>query len=309
MNILPIALTAAGAIPNIIGGIMSAVLAGKKLSGGRLRRHHKKAKRHHMKKGKGLARMKRRGGKVKRHHYKKKHVKRGSHKVGYPKGMGKMKRRYKMKGRGVVADTLGNIPLIGALLGPLAKAFGGKLKRMPKRNRKAAIRALIHRLRGKGLSPMYIRRPYVSSGCGLPSMGMIHSPHIGGRHGNQHRMSSTIRAILRRGGYGLSPMYIRRPYTGGRLAPAGINFKSPGSYLTPQLATAALIKKYPNMTMTGGTGLLYPAGGLVHRKGHLRKIKGRKQKVRVKPTVVGHGLLAPAGGYMPYGGHYGVYRR
>lgn len=309
MNILPLAITAAGAIPSLIGGIMNSIIAGKKLSGGRLRRKRyvKKHKRGRklFKEGKGLVHVRRRGGAIKkrpkRKHYKKK------------KG-GRIRKTYKMKGRGVVADTLGSVPLLGMVLGPLAKAFGGKLARIPKRNRKAALRALLYRLRGKGLSPMYIRRPYVSSGCGL------------------------------------SPMYIRRPYTGGRLGPLGST--TSGSYLTPSLANAALNSMFPGrrtipyrpvrpppsgpkiMPVTPyvpplgslnpvspyippstalipytGKGLLKPAGGLIHRKGHLRKIKGKAHKIRVKPALVhGRGLLSPAGGYMPYRGHYGVYR-
>lgn len=300
MNILPLAITAAGAIPSLIGGIMNSIIAGKKLSGGRLRRKRyvKKHKRGRklFKEGKGLVHMRRRGGAIKKHpkrkHYKKK------------KG-GRIRKTYKMKGRGVVADTLGSVPLLGMVLGPLAKAFGGKLARMPKRNRKAALRALLYRLRGKGLSPMYIRRPYVSSGCGL------------------------------------SPMYIRRPYTGGRLGPLGSEYKTASkSYLTPSLAQFALSNtpriatsspligpknkqsfalipsvvppppvSWGTSSILTGKGLLRPAGGLIHRKGHLRKIKGKAHKIRVKPALVhGRGLLSPAGGYMPYRGHYGVYR-
>lgn len=282
MNLLPVAITAAGAIPSIIGGIMNAVLAGKKLTGGRLHR-----KRLH-KKGKGLV---------------------NNHK--------RRQRRHKRKGKGVVADTLGSVPLLGAILGPLAKVFGGKLKRMPKKHRRAAVMALARKLHGKGLSPMYIRRPYVSSGCGL------------------------------------SPMYIRRPYSGGRLAPIGADKGLQNTYLTPSMANFALgMPPYvPPLKITAAktiakprTGYhlrpdvsildntlpqaassmypetivrkLMPIGGEIYRKGHLRKIKGRKQKIRVKPAVIGRGLLypagrgllAPAGGYIPYGGNYGVYR-
>ena len=285
MNLLPMAITAAGAIPSIIGGIMNAVLAGKKLSGGRLR--HKRLRK---RKGKGLIHKKRIHRKGKRN----------------------------VKGKGVVADTLGSVPLLGALLGPLARAFGGKLKKMPKKHRRAAIVAMMRKLHGRGLSPMYIRRPYVSSGCGL------------------------------------SPMYIRRPYAGGRLTPLGAS--QAGAYLTPTMAQHAVSTMFPGtfphyrfsefphsnfnlptpapsvfkpsiqesnlvpfigpmnkppMVVGPGTqgiaSISASKGGMVHRKGHLRKIKGRKQKVRVRPALVGRGLLAPAGGYIPYKGHYGVY--
>ncbi len=323
MNILPLAITAAGAVPSIIGGIMNAVLAGKKLSGGRLRRRKHVVKK---RKGKGLARMRRRGGAVRRRP-KRKHVRR-------QKG-GRLHRRKRARGRGVIADTLGSVPLLGALLGPLAKAFGGKLKRMPTKNRRALMFALARRLRGKGLSPMYIRRPYVSSGCGLSPM-YIRRPYVSSGCGLR-------RAGSRRPGYHLARRH------GGRLAPIGGEYKIANkSYLTPTLARQALASMFPasspplpmtraippllappaspplpiythkspalNMDLIhNGTplsfpgGLLRPAGGATYRKGHLRKVKGKGHKIRVKPTMVGRGLLAPAGGYIPYHGRYGVY--
>lgn len=255
---------------------MNAILSGKKLSGGKLRRQRQQ----HRKKGKGLVRMRRTGGKV----YRKRHIRKARKGRG-----GRIKKTYKYKGKGVVADTLGSIPLLGALLGPLAKAFGGKLKKMPRKHRRAAIMAIMRKLAGKGLSPMYLRRPYVSSGCGL------------------------------------SPMYLRRPYTGGRLAPIGAPASS-STYMTPTLALNALNNMFPGMrtlpyhpsvpgpkpaqiaSYPTGVGLLRPAGGAVYRRGHLRKIKGKAHRIRVKPAM-GRGLLSPAGGYIPYKGHYGVYRR
>jgi hypothetical protein len=314
MQFLPMALTGAAAIPSLIGGIMSAITAGKNLTGGRLRR------RQHKRKGRGLVR--RRGGKHVKYHRKK----------GKGLANARMKRIYKMKGSGVVADTLGSIPLLGMLLGPMAKAFGGRLKHKRKRvhkkrggrvrgglNRRKVIMALVKRLRGRGLSPMYIRRPYVSSGCGLSPM-YIRRPYVSS-------------------GCGLSPMYIRRPYVSsgaGLLAPIGA--KMAHSYLTPSLAAykfppspkytpppMSLIPYVPMPShnvgslgttpasvgmidsyargMQSGQGLLRPAGGYM-RKGHLRKIKGKAHRVRVKPAVVGHGLLSPAGGYVPYHGYY-----
>lgn len=84
------------------------------------------------------------------------------------------------QGKGVIADTLGSVPLLGALLGPIAKALGGKVR--------------------KGYKKPIKRR------------------YKGGRHGNLHRMSTTINRVLsggrikrvtkaRRGGYVYQPTW------------------------------------------------------------------------------------------------------
>ena len=47
-------------------------------------------------------------------------------------GRKKVVHRRKVMGKGAVGDALGNIPLLGALLGPLARMFGGKVRRVRK---------------------------------------------------------------------------------------------------------------------------------------------------------------------------------
>lgn len=179
--LIPYGLMAASAIPGLISGIMG--IADRVRSGGRLR----------------MARRKR-GGRVRRH-------KRYHH------------RRMRHHGRGAVADTLGSLPLIGALLGPLAKAFGGRLRRHHMMRHR--------RRRGHGLSPMYIRRPYV--GMGLAPYGAHRRIGYGGalihrkgyyKHVHGHRIH--VRPTIVHKARGLAPMYMRRPYVGrGLLAPAG----------------------------------------------------------------------------------------
>ena len=112
-------LPAALGLPGLIGGIMSAVEAGKRLSGGRIRRRP-------------LHRPMRIGGKLK-----------------------KNKRK---RGRGVAADIIGGIPLLGAIAGPLVRALGGKVRR-----RRVA--------KGRGLVPIHIYQP-IAYGAGLLGPGM-----------------------------------------------------------------------------------------------------------------------------------------
>ncbi len=221
--LIPIGLSALGAIPSFISGIMGIADNARKLRGGKVRRHRvvHRAIKH-----------KRRGGKIHRKRRVKKH----------------------RRGRGVVADTLSNIPLLGALLGPLAKAFGGKLRRMPAHKRRLIIRKL---MAGRGLAPMYMQRPYVGMGLtARPHHKMARKPKLHGKglapYGSTKRLGGYIPYTFRSGvGRGLAPMYMQRPYV--------------------------------------GRGLLAPAGGAVYRKGHLRKIPGRAAKVRVAPTMVHHG--------------------
>lgn len=329
MQFLPQILMGAAAVPSLIGGIMSAITAGKKLTGGRLRRRSNAMQR---------IRAAKKGGKIR---HKKHRGRRGGRHVNLHRAGGRLHKKHLKRpmrgpyGRGVVADTLGNIPLLGMVLGPLAKAFGGKLKgaKTNKKARRAMILALVKKLRGKGLSPLSIRRPYV--GMGVKAKRRV------GRHKKGKGMSPMyIRRPYVSSGCGLSPMYIRRPYVGsGLLAPIGS--KQVGSYLTPSIAVSSLSMKQPGtrwepdkfigplpkpqlsipkwVSLSSskwgrlgqpGTmgGLLRPAGGLIHRKGHLRKIKGRAARVRVAPAIVGRGLLSPAGGYVPYHGRYGVFR-
>lgn len=100
--------------------------------------------------------------------------------------------RKRLYGRGVVADTLGKIPILGAILSPIARALGGKIKKQKNTYRKKGKRGGLLYPAGRGLSPMYITRPYV--GAGLRKKKAVRRK--GGRHGNMHSMSTTIRKIL-----------------------------------------------------------------------------------------------------------------
>lgn len=108
------------------------------------------------------------------------------------KGLTKRILRKRLYGRGVVADTLGKIPLLGGILGPIVRALGGRVKKSYKKKGGLLFPA------GRGLSPMYIARPYVGAGLRKKKKS---SPKRkkGGRYGNLHRMSTTINSILRGG--------------------------------------------------------------------------------------------------------------
>jgi len=219
------------------------------------------------------------------------------------------------KGKGAAADVISRIPLLGSILGPIVSAFGGKLKlsklhkmvkHMPAKQRRFVLR----KLAGKGLSPMYIQRPYV--GRGLSPM-YIQRPYVGrgmltppGGHylalikslanniptNNRpsitrvnSRPKQTISIPHKNIGYpGTSYKNIEYPGTSYK------NIEYPGtSYKIPQHKNM----EYPGTPFDGG--LLSPAGGAIYRKGHLRKIPGKKQRIRVKPS-----LVRKRGGYMPY---------
>lgn len=134
-------------------------------------------------------------------------------------GSGTKKRamRKRLYGRGVVADTLGKIPLLGGILAPIVRAFGGKIK-----HKRGGLLAPA----GRGLSPMYIARPYVGAGLKRkhkkvkPKRGgkIKRTYHKkGGRHGNLHRMSSTIRSVLRGGSLVPRKGYYRKGPGGKRV--------------------------------------------------------------------------------------------
>jgi len=204
--LIPLGLTALGAIPNLISGFMGIAENARKLRGGKLRKH---VLRHMHKRP-----IRRRGGRV-------------------------HKKRLVKSGRGVVADTLSNIPLLGAMLGPLARAFGGKLKKMPLRQRRLYAMKLLRQLRGKGLAPMYMQRPYV--GMGLAPYGSKRS------HGGY--IPYTFKSGIRRS---LAPMYMQRPYVGmGLLAPAGGAVVVRKGHLRKIPGRAARVRVAPTLAITG----------------------------------------------------------
>lgn len=223
--LLPLLAMGIPALLSGVSGIMGIANEAKKLHGGRLR--------HYRRKGKGIK------------HRPHLHV-------------GRRKR-----GRGVAANIIGSIPLLGNILGPIVSALGGRVRR-----------------RGHGLSPMYYSRPYVGMGLSplgkmmasqyrssangsfahgfnLPkSLGMtnfgkiLRSAYGTGMKRKRAHVMKHKRKMHHKRGYGISPMYYGRPYV--------------------------------------GMGLLAPAGGHL-RKGHLRKIHGRAARVRVAPALIHHG--------------------
>ena len=197
------------------------------------------------------------------------------------------KRRVVKRGKGIAADIASAIPILGPIAGPLIRAFGGKLKK----------RRII-RKRGRGLAPMYLSRPYVG--------GMI------------LRRKLKKRRIIRKRGRGLAPMYLSRPYVGlGMLTPPGGHndpyTKAIAAYIqpiAPKVPTQVMVRPRPSKKIDprfaqffkkAGTGLLAPAGGLIHRKGHYRHLQDGT-KIRIASTVVrkGRGMTRTCGGYMPY---------
>src|ERR1700744_1484401 len=143
---------AIASLPSLIGGIMDAVNAGKKLHGGKLMALHKMSRHpihgykirqllhlYHM-----MHPMQGKGGRMM--HYARK---RGG-RVHYVRKRREMKRR----GRGIAADVVGSIPIVGSLLGPLIRAFGGRVYRKKR----------VVQKRGRGLAPMQIHYPIAYGG-------------------------------------------------------------------------------------------------------------------------------------------------
>lgn len=304
-------------IPALFGAITGGINIANAIKGRGVRR--RRGGRHHK-----VAGARRRGGRVvaMRKHYKKRKggalspqayraIRRlvnaplNNLRAGLMKRGGKVKR-----GRGVFADILGSIPLLGSIAGPIVRSLGGRVRK-----------------HGKGLSPMYLMRPYVGRGLLAPAGGLVHH-----RKSHLRKVRGHAKKIRVRGstvGHGLSPMYLMRPYVGkGLLYPQGgrhliqsktaltphMIYKPPGDagvqIMNALIKSAPFKPTLPNLpyvptsqligSLASQQNMSLPKGGLIHRKGHLRKIPGRAKKVRVRGTVVGRGLLRPAGGYVPY---------
>lgn len=167
------------------------------------------------------------------------------------------------KGRGPVAQALGSIPLLGTLLGPLASAFGGKLRR-----KRLAYRKI---RKAKGLEIDYYHPHFTSrSGQGMIKYGMI-----------KYKKKKRVHRRKRTGGMLGPPGYqhglLTKHFLGGLLAPAGgRSFRVKGHY------------RYT------------PSGKRVHVKAH---VSGKGPKIlsypRVPPRLPPRPLMI-TGGYMPY---------
>lgn len=157
-------------IPGLIGGIMDAVSAGKRLQrGGRLRRRRVVRRKY--------------GGKIKRQVHR------------------KANRKY---GRGIAADIASALPLIGPLAGPLVRALGGRIHRRAKHYRKLRrgrgmgysgyVKPKMLSLMGSGLPHTHIYQP-IAVGSGLLGPGRYRPAVYGGL------LSPTGGAVVHRKGH------------------------------------------------------------------------------------------------------------
>jgi hypothetical protein len=133
MSFLPYLAMGLPALLSGVSGVMDIVGSAKKLSGGRIRRkrvvHRKRATY---------------GGRI------------------------KMRRPVRhRRGRGIASDIIGQIPLIGQLLGPIVKAMGGRIIM------RRGGRAHMMRCRGRGLAPMRYKKPYIGQGMLTPPGGTM----------------------------------------------------------------------------------------------------------------------------------------
>lgn len=159
--------------------------------------------------------------------------------------------------------------------------------------------------RGKGIA--------ADIASAIPILGPIAGPLIRAFGGKLKK-----RRIIRKRGRGLAPMYLSRPYVGlGMLTPPGGHndpyTKAIAAYIqpiAPKVPTQVMVRPRPSKKIDprfaqffkkAGTGLLAPAGGLIHRKGHYRHLQDGT-KIRIASTVVrkGRGMTRTCGGYMPY---------
>lgn len=230
------------------------------------------------------------GGKLRRVRRVRRHARKG--------GMIKRHKRYLRvkhhKGRGVIADVVGGIPLIGSLLGPLIKSFGGKItqrqkinlmKMLIKRKGRGLVNqntkrpfALVSRMRGRGLVNQTTKRPFALTS--RIRMGGLLSP-AGGK------------IVIRRGHYRQLPhRRIRVRGSGMLLHPTrsmrGIplsaeDAKLIGRTVFPKSIPTNLVDKFIqkvdpnyNIFMKGNGMLLSRRGGKIH---HRRLHKRRHNRI------------------------------
>jgi hypothetical protein len=177
---LPLLAMGIPALLSGISGIMGIVDQAKRMKGGHLRRYRGGRLMHR------LMFRKRYGGRLRKHKYHK-------HK------------RYH-RGKGMAADIISQIPLLGGIAGPIVRALGGRLHHK-------GYHKIVHTLygpklkyikgnRGHGLAPMYMKRPY--TGC-----GMLYLPGV------------TNRIIKTHGGRIRRHKKVHRRHGRGLIAPAG----------------------------------------------------------------------------------------
>lgn len=272
--LLPMLAMGVPAVLSGISSIMEMVHTGKQLRGGRLgkkRSAHKK-RRHQ------------RGGKLVLSPLEKKTKAASKKRAGYElrklrtlqknvralrtKGMG----LYSKRGKGVVSDTLGKIPLLGMLLGPIASALGGKIRRTAgSRLKRRVLR------KGRGLAPMKIHK-YIG--------GMLTAP------GGTMAVYQKRLPILPNSGmksYSVNKIQGGTTYRPNLIPPDSMTHF--GKYL---VGGKIILRKGHYRNINGNRirikpvgGLLSPAGGSI-RKGHYRYVKGKR--IHVKPAIVGRGL-------------------
>lgn len=112
-----------------------------------------------------------------------------------------VKRRRMRKGKGFLSDFVGNVPLIGGILGPILKGIGAGALMPYSRGQK---------LRGTGLAPMYIAGMRQRLGCGLlmPAGGRLkvsrvkpHYRYVKRGNGMRYKRVHVAGHKMRRGGY------------------------------------------------------------------------------------------------------------
>jgi len=212
--LLPLLAMGIPALLSGVSGIMGIASEAKKLHGGKIRLMRHAARKHRVKR--------KRGGKL-------------------------VISRYARSGKGPIADALSRIPLLGMIAGPLASAFGGRIRR---------------KRRGHGFSPMYIHREFGG--------GML-TPPGGHMMPQQKLMSNAILPLVKMLG---RPAFTYPP---DMTAAAPFHIRAPGK--------ASRIMYTPSARLRVGVGLLSPAGGrITHRKGYYKYVNGKR--VHVAPTIV-----------------------
>ena len=122
---------------------------------------------------------------------------------------GKLRSR-RRRGKGI-ADVLGGIPILGSLLGPIAKMFGGRIQKRKKRGGGASMRFVP--FKGKGLANLHIRgiRRIYGGRLTPGSMSSVYQKLAGKGLGSRFAMPQFKKASF-------APYRMR---TAGLLAPAG----------------------------------------------------------------------------------------
>jgi len=142
------------------------------------------------------------------------------------------------RGRGAAADIIGNIPILGSLIGPIVRALGGRVHKgnavrrvyfrplgQGKAHHRKGFQKVVHTIggpkikyihpttvhkAGKGLASMYMKRPYTTGGQLVHRKGYNKVVHTKKGRKIVHIKPTTVH----KAGKGLASLYMARPYTG-----------------------------------------------------------------------------------------------